>query len=93
MQKAVTVGTSVVLVLETNLRRQRCMFTNNGANDIYLCPGPGANTSASIPVKANGGSLDDSPDHNGYIYRGAWTAISGVAGQTLGVTELDRETQ
>lgn len=90
MHKAVTVGTSAVPVLEANRNRQRATFYNNGANDIFIAPGPGPNTSSSIPVKANGGFVSDSPDENGYIYTGVWTAISGVAAQTLGVTELDR---
>lgn len=93
MQKAVTVGTTAVTVLEANNKRQRVMFTNNGANDIYIAPGAGPNTSASIPVKANGGSFSDAPDKNNYMYRGIWTAIAGVAAQTLGVTELDIGTQ
>lgn len=93
MDRAVTVGTSAVIAADRNPQRQRIMFTNNGANDIYVAPGPGANTSSSIPIKANGGSLTDSPDHNGYIYKGEWTAISGAVAQTLGVTELDRASQ
>lgn len=89
MITAVTVGATSTFILDDNKWRRLVVLTNNSDEDIYVAPGPLAVSTQGIPLKANGGSLTDSPDAQGWIYKGGWTAICASGGKVLSVVEMN----
>lgn len=87
MRTVVSVTTSSTRVLEPNRARVLVVLTNNSDTDMYVAPDSSSVLTEGIPLKANGGSVTDDPDTQGYIYKGIWTAIcSGT--KNLSVVEL-----
>ena len=91
MIDAVTVGATSTLVLVESPKKNRNMvvFCNNSNEDIYLSPGPVAQSTYGIPLIANGGSFVDKPDTRGKMYQGSYHAICASGGKVLSVAELN----
>lgn len=81
----VTCGLSSGTLLAANPRRRDSLFSALSTNTatVSICPFTPCTTAAGIP-NGPGGTVRD----NSYV--GAWTCISGTAGQTIIVTETSR---
>lgn len=84
---SVNVGVASVVVLRVNSRRKQVIFVNDSDTAIYLAKGDTARLNAGIRLNANGGSYIETPDTLGYLWRGAFSAISSAALKVLCVTE------
>jgi len=79
----VAVGVATGVVVPGNDRRKKLTFTNDSDSIIYLSKGPTAALNMGIRLNAAGGGFIDEIDAYGYLYRGAWSAISSGAGKNL----------
>lgn len=87
LNTSVSVGLSTTWVLNPNPNRKRVTFINtDAAETIYLYKGGGAAASKGITLTPYG-SMEDSRDFQGYIYRGTYTAIATGAATVLSVCE------
>lgn len=84
---SVNVGVASVIVLRVNPKRKQAIFVNDSDTVIYLTKDDTARLNAGIRLNANGGSYIESPDTLGYLWRGAFAAISSAALKLLLVTE------
>lgn len=80
---AATVGVTSVQLVRPRFNRKKITFVNDAANAIYLSKNSPAVLNAGIRLNASGGAYIDEPDEQGFLYRGAWYAISSVAAQNL----------
>lgn len=81
MNGKTSVGVTTTEVRPADNLRRRFMAVNDSTSTIYLCQGV-AVLNTGIPLTP-GGSFVDEIDIHGYIYRGAYSAISAVAAQNL----------
>ena len=90
MIDAVTIAATSTMVVDINPYRQKLILVNNSDEDIYVAPHPFAVATMGVPLVSAGGAIVDQPDHDGFIYKGAWTGICTSGGKVLSVTELNR---
>ena len=90
MIDVVTIAATSTMVVDANPLRQKLILGNNSDEDMYVGPHPLAIATQGVPLKSGGGILIDEPDLQGYLYKGAWTAICASGGKLLSVTELNR---
>jgi len=82
-----TVGTASSVVLKANGYRKRVCFVNDSDTAIYLSKSDVATVNNGIRLNAEGGSYNDKPDRDGYIYVGPYSAISSAANKNLCIQE------
>lgn len=74
---------TATLVRPENIRRRRLTLVNNDDNAIvYLFKGAGASANQGLAIYPHG-SYEDTLDTQGYVYKGAYTAISTVLNSVL----------
>ncbi len=84
---AVAVGVTSTLIIAAFDYRRKITLINDSVNIIYLSKGAIAVLNNGIRLNANGGSWIEEPDNLGYIYRGAFYGISGVAASNISFTQ------
>ena len=83
----VVVGVASTPVLRANKHRKQAVFVNDSDTVIYLAKGQLATINAGIRLNAAGGSWVEQCDAMGYLWVGAFSAISTAAAKNLAVTE------
>lgn len=83
----ISVGVAGTLVVPEDKNRKRFSCVNTSVNVIALGKGYAPPDTDSGIVLQSGGSYEDLPDHNGYLFTGAIYAIASVAASNLSVLE------
>jgi len=82
-----TIGVASAVCLAARRNRRRALFVNTSVNLIFLAKGQDAVIGSGIPIVANGGSWEETPDTLGYLWRGSFSAIAAGAGSNLAIQE------
>jgi len=88
-----TVGTSMVQAADRDNERVALTLVNIGASTIFVGPTTQVSLTRGIRLGSNGGLITLSVDEDALLSALEWNAISDVAGGTLYIITVRRETR